>query len=61
MKNIFQTLAHLQDQIKALNEFELISLEEAKDRVLAKDLYAVKIYLALIMLRLMAMLLIMRM
>ncbi len=42
MKNIFQTLAHLQDQIKALNEFELISLEEAKDRVLAKDLYAVK-------------------
>ncbi|HEH4741053.1 TPA: molybdopterin molybdotransferase MoeA [Campylobacter coli] len=42
MKNIFQTLAHLQDQITALNEFELISLEEAKDRVLAKDLYAVK-------------------
>lgn len=30
MKNIFQTLAHLQDQIKALNEFELISLEEAR-------------------------------
>ncbi|ELC1393463.1 molybdopterin molybdenumtransferase MoeA, partial [Campylobacter coli] len=28
--------------MKALNEFELISLEEAKDRVLAKDLYAVK-------------------
>lgn len=42
MKNIFQTLADLQNQITALNEFELISLEEAKDRVLAKDLYAVK-------------------
>ncbi|HDZ4937843.1 TPA: molybdopterin molybdotransferase MoeA [Campylobacter jejuni] len=42
MKNIFETLKDLEKQISCLNESELISLEEAKDRFLAKDLYATK-------------------
>ncbi len=42
MKNIFETLKDLETQIPVLNEFELISLENAKNRVLAKDLYAQK-------------------
>lgn len=58
MKNIFETLKDLENQISCLDESELISLEKAKDRILAKDLYARKIYLVLTMLLLMAMLLI---
>lgn len=42
MKNIFETLKDLENQIPCLNENELISLEEAKNRILAKDLYATK-------------------
>lgn len=42
MKNIFETLKDLENQIPCLNESELISLEEAKNRILAKDLYATK-------------------
>ncbi|EAC1251898.1 molybdopterin molybdenumtransferase MoeA, partial [Campylobacter jejuni] len=42
MKNIFKTLKDLEDQISCLDESELISLEKAKDRILAKDLYARK-------------------
>ncbi|MBM0637038.1 molybdopterin molybdotransferase MoeA [Campylobacter sp. VicNov18] len=42
MKNIFQTLKDLENQISSLNESEFITLEEAKDRVLIKDLYAKK-------------------
>ncbi|HED4594125.1 TPA: molybdopterin molybdotransferase MoeA [Campylobacter jejuni] len=42
MKNIFETLKDLEDQISCLDESELISLEKAKDRILAKDLYARK-------------------
>ena len=42
MKNIFETLKDLEDQISYLDESELINLEKAKDRILAKDLYARK-------------------
>lgn len=42
MKNIFETLKDLENQISCLDESELISLEKAKDRILAKDLYATK-------------------
>ncbi|ELN6926202.1 molybdopterin molybdotransferase MoeA, partial [Campylobacter jejuni] len=42
MKNIFKTLKDLENQISCLDESELISLEKAKDRILAKDLYARK-------------------
>ncbi|RQD68042.1 molybdopterin molybdenumtransferase MoeA [Campylobacter hepaticus] len=42
MKNIFETLKDLNNQISSLNESELISLEQAKNRILAKDLYAKK-------------------
>ncbi|TEY01588.1 molybdopterin molybdotransferase MoeA [Campylobacter sp. US33a] len=42
MKNIFQTLKDLENQISSLKEYELISLEKAKGRILAKDLYARK-------------------
>ncbi|PJP64097.1 molybdopterin molybdotransferase MoeA [Campylobacter jejuni] len=42
MKNIFETLKDLENQISCLDESELISLEKAKDRILAKDLYARK-------------------
>ncbi|MCW1360344.1 molybdopterin molybdotransferase MoeA [Campylobacter jejuni] len=42
MKNIFQTLKDLESQISSFEEYELISLEKAKGRILAKDLYARK-------------------
>lgn len=42
MKNVFETLKDLENQISAFDEFELISLENAKNRILAKDFYAQK-------------------
>lgn len=42
MKNIFQTLKDLEKQILPLEEIELISLEKAKNRILAQDLYTRK-------------------
>ncbi|TKX30962.1 molybdopterin molybdotransferase MoeA [Campylobacter estrildidarum] len=42
MKNLFETLKDLENEIIPLNEFEIISLENAKNRILAKDLYAQK-------------------
>lgn len=42
MKNVFETLIELEKQIKTLNEFELISLENAKGRFLYEDLRAKK-------------------
>lgn len=42
MKNIFETLKDLEKQISSLNEFELVSLENANGRVLARDFYARK-------------------
>lgn len=42
MKNIPQTLKDLENQISSLKEYELINLENAKNRILAQDLYAKK-------------------
>ena len=42
MKNVFETLELLKEQITPLKESELIHLEEALDRILACDLYAKK-------------------
>ncbi len=42
MKDIFETLADLEQQIKALDAFELVSLECAKGRFLYEDLRARK-------------------
>lgn len=42
MKNVFETLRDLEKQIKALDEFELVSLEYAKGRFLYEDLKARK-------------------
>ncbi|MGH2327902.1 molybdopterin molybdotransferase MoeA [Campylobacter taeniopygiae] len=42
MKNLFETLKDLEKEITPLEEIEIISLENAKNRILAKDLYAQK-------------------
>ncbi|TKX30631.1 molybdopterin molybdotransferase MoeA [Campylobacter aviculae] len=42
MKNLFETLKDLENEITPLDEFEIINLENAKDRILAEDLYAQK-------------------
>lgn len=42
MKNIFQTLKDLEKQILFIEEYEVISLEKAEGRILAKELYAKK-------------------
>ncbi|MBK1992148.1 molybdopterin molybdotransferase MoeA [Campylobacter sp. 2018MI35] len=42
MKNIFQTLEILEKNIKSINEFEIISLENAKDRFLFEDIKSKK-------------------
>lgn len=42
MKNIFQTLEILEKNIKSINEFEIVSLENAKDRFLFEDIKSKK-------------------
>ena len=42
MKNVFETLKELENEIKPLEEYEIISLENACKRILTEDIYAQK-------------------
>jgi len=42
MNNVKQTLEFLEKNIQSIEEFELVSLEEAKDRIIACEYYAKK-------------------
>lgn len=42
MKNLFETLKDIEKEVIPLEEVEIISLENATNRILAKDLYAQK-------------------